>query len=509
MSFTSSAPGNFGGSPEKSQGGRAILVAVLAHVLIWSLGPALLFGNLHADTLEAAYWGRDLALGYSKHPPLATWMIDAVLRLGAPPVFSLMLLSQAGMAVAACFLWKSVRMFASNQTAGFAVLLFLASPAATLYAVQMNHNSLLAPFWGATLWFGLSFLEERRLVHAIGLGIVAGLGLVTKYEIVFLLASLVVLALATPRFRPAFACPASYVSVALFMLVAAPHVWWLQANGWPSMARALGAEKISNAATLNLSGVNAIVAMFTLFVSPVAILLATLWRRAPDDLARGPDLRGIALVLAFAPVAVLLLGGLASMQVLKPLWVLPLASSTAAGMALAFPAGSAGEGLGERASARILAGLSACLFAGFAIYLFVAGALGKPLAAYSADGRKLAAAVEALWASRQTDPLRCVVIAERKIGPSGVLFLKGRPDFVDFSSVNWASPRQITQCRRTGAVAVLAEPSTALDNFPAACRAGKQIFDLPTMPGMGGIIGPVELVYIPPEGTATCDAPAR
>ena len=56
--------------------------AVLIQVAIWTVGPALIFGNLHSDTLEAAYWGRDLALGYAKHPPLATWLIDAVLRLG-------------------------------------------------------------------------------------------------------------------------------------------------------------------------------------------------------------------------------------------------------------------------------------------------------------------------------------------------------------------------------------------------------------------------------------------
>ena len=51
-------------------GQSPILVATLAHLALWSISGALIFGNLHADTLEAAYWGRNLALGYAKHPPL-------------------------------------------------------------------------------------------------------------------------------------------------------------------------------------------------------------------------------------------------------------------------------------------------------------------------------------------------------------------------------------------------------------------------------------------------------
>ena len=482
-----------------------LAIAVLAHLALWSLAPGILFGNLHADTLEAAYWGRDLALGYAKHPPLATWLLDAALRSGLPPVFSLMLLSQVGMTVAAFYLWKSVRLYASPRTAALAVLLFLTSPAATIYGVQVNHNSLLSPFWAAAMYHGLAFLEERRWPDAIGLAIAAGLGLITKYEMAFLLASLVALAALVPRFRPAFATPASYACVGLFLVVVAPHVWWLQANGWPSASRAMGADKMHNVATLNLSGVNAIVGLFTLFVSPVAILYATMNRRAGTRDARGPDVKLIGQVLTFGPPVVLLAGALLTLQIVKPLWVLSLTSSVAAGLALLFGAGSRESGLSERTTARILACLSAAIFAGFTIYLLVAGAVGKPLAAYSADSRKLAAATLGIWTEHGEDPLRCVVIADRKIGPSGVLFLPGRPDFVDFSSPSWSTKRQIEACRKTGGVAVLASNTTELDNFPAACRGQTRRFDLPAMPGMGRVTWPFDLVYIPPEGS-TCDA---
>lgn len=511
MSARISTPANVDATGrERLFGQTPALAAGIAHLLIWTLGPALLFGNLHADTLEAAYWGRDLSLGYAKHPPLATWLIDGALRVGAPPVLSLMLLAQAAMAVAAWFVWKTVRLYASARSAGLAVLLFLISPAATIYAVQLNHNALLAPFWAASMYFGLAYLEERRPIHTAGLAIAASLGLMTKYEIAFLLVSLVALAGLVRRFRPAFRAPASYFCIGLFAVIAAPHIWWLEATGWPSAARALGAEKIRDAASLNISGVNAIVGLFTLFIAPGAILFVSMGRRSGPLAARGPDAKLIAQVLAFGPPLVLLAASLATLQIVKPLWVLALASSVAAGLSLLFRAGGVSGGFGERVSAQILISLSALVFAGFTAYLVAAGAVGKPLAAYSADGRALAAEMEKEWAAHSAAPLACVVIADRKIGPTGVLFLKGRPDFVDFSSPSWATPRQIGECRASGAIAALAEPSNALDHFPAACRAGKKRYDLPAMPGMGKSTWPVDIVYIPPEGAgAVCEVPAR
>ena len=39
---------------ERILGVSPILLAVLVQLAVWSIGPGLLFGNLHSDTLEAA-----------------------------------------------------------------------------------------------------------------------------------------------------------------------------------------------------------------------------------------------------------------------------------------------------------------------------------------------------------------------------------------------------------------------------------------------------------------------
>lgn len=480
-------------------------LAIVVQAVLWTLGPALIVGNLHGDTLEAAYWGRHWMLGYSKHPPITTWAIDAVLRSPAPPILGLMALSQLTVVVAAVYLWRAVRLFASAQTAALAMLMYLASPAATFYAVQINHNSMLSPFLAATAFYGLRYLEEGRLRDSIALGVAAGLGLWTKYEILFLLLSLAVLAAAVPHYRPAWGRRASYASVAIFALVAAPHVWWLAHNDWTSVFHAVDAAHVTDIPSLETSGQNLATGVFALCVAPALMLLATNVWRADDPLAGAPERPWIAWALGAGPPLVLVLGAIATYQVIKPLWLQPFCATTAGGLALLFPAGGLGQGLTERTSARISMAMSAIVFAGFACYLVVAGAIGQPLWAFSADTKPLAAATQAFWDAHGDGPLRCLVIADRKIGPSGVLWLKSRPDYLDFSTPNWSHPDQIAACRKVGGMALLAEKSPALQHFDATCIGARAKYDVTMMPGQGATKVPVEFVRILPEGAGgTC-----
>ncbi len=480
-------------------------IAVLVHAVLWTFGPALISGNLHSDTLEAAYWGRDLALGYSKHPPLTTWLIDFALRLGVYPIASLMLASQVTVAVAAVFVWKSVRLYASQQTAALAVAIFILSPAASFYAVQINHNSVLAPFYAATLYFGLIYLELGRWRDAIGLGIAVGLGVITKYEIAFAVAPLLVLAVVVPRFRETFSRPASYVSVLIFLAILAPHVWWLNENNWPSLSRALGSEKITDINAFNISLVNALVGALALLAVPTAVLLGTRRKRAEDDEIIRPDRERIAFVLLFVPIVGLLLSSIATWQVLKPLWVLPLTTSTAIGLALLFPAGAFGVGLSEKAIARFTIIVSGLVLVAFALYLMIAAAINRPLTAYSAETKALSEATERLWAKHSKSPLKCVVTVERKLGPSVVLWMRSRPDIVDFSSPSWGTPAHVEACAKTGGIALLVDAdATALKAFPNVCVDPDAQIQVRTVFNVGKMQWPVAMAYIPPAGSPSC-----
>ena len=67
-----------------------------------------------------------------------------------------------------------------------AVMITRLSPAATVYGVQVNHNSFLAAFWAAALFYGLAYLEGGRWRDAALFAVATGLGLLVKYEMAFI-----------------------------------------------------------------------------------------------------------------------------------------------------------------------------------------------------------------------------------------------------------------------------------------------------------------------------------
>ncbi len=481
-------------------------LAALAHALIWSVVPALLIGNMHQDTLEAAYWGSDYSWGYAEHPPLLSWVIGLALRIGHAPIFTLLLISQIGMVVAAAYVWRTVRLYAGPNSAAMAAMLTLISPAATVYGVQVNHNSFLAPFWAAALFYGLVYLEGGKWRDAALFAVATGLGLLVKYEMAFIVVCLFGLALFVPKFRPAFRRPATYVAILIAGAIIAPHVVWLAQNSGPSVAYALGRHKMTDAGRLAVSAGNALVGLFVLFAVPAVILLVANARCGAAERSAWRSARGaIGAALAFGPFLVMLVGVAATLQIAKPLWTTPMTSSSAVGLMLLFPLGDE-RASGERGIAKAIVLLSAVAMMGFLAYLFVAdivsAARGEPMVTYAADTRKLGAAVEDFWQAHTSEPLECIVIAQRALAPSPVLWTRSRPHYVDFIEGFWSTPSRIERCRKSGGIVILTHipgEQAIFDAFPAARSAPRLSVAVPAAFGFSGATWPVELIYLAPN----------
>ena len=481
-------------------------LAALAHGLIWSIVPALIIGNMHQDTLEAALWGGDLALNYPEQPPMLSWVIGLALRIGHAPIFTLLLISQIGMVVAAAYVWRTVRNYASRSSAAMAVMVTLISPTATVYGVQVNHNSFLAPFWAAALFYGLAYLEGRKWRDAALFAVATGLGLLVKYEMAFIVVCLFGLALVVPRFRAAFRRPATYLAVLIAGAIVAPHVASLVLNAAPSVSHALGKHRMSDAGGLAASAVNALVGLLILLAVPAIVLWVANARCGGSQRPAWRSERGtIGAFLAFGPFLVMLIGVVATFQIAKPLWTTPMVPSSAVGLALLFPLRS-DRACGERDLAKAIVLLSAVAMIGFLAYLFVAdvvtAARGEPMVTYAADTRKLGAAVEDFWKAHTSEPLECVVIAEYTLAASAVLWTPDRPHYVDFIQGLWSTPSRIARCRKSGGVAILTHipgEQAIFDSFPAA-RAGPRLsVAVPAAFGFSGAAWSVELVYLAPD----------
>ena len=144
--------------PQTRASRLALLLYYAAYFASWLLLPALLGEEPAHDNLEQLDWARHPALGYSKHPPLPTWVLwlfEQIFPTGVNLTYALGGLTVAAMLGCA---WYVTRCLLGGRLAWRATLL---CTVVTWYTLRMNfynHNSVLLATTAASF---------AALVHAL------------------------------------------------------------------------------------------------------------------------------------------------------------------------------------------------------------------------------------------------------------------------------------------------------------------------------------------------------
>ena len=469
------------------------------NALLWWLIPGLVLGNLHVDTLEAAFWTHDLAFGYWKHPPLLTWLIDLVFVPGPLSILSILFLSQIITISTTFFIWKTASEIGGQNASRLALVLFLTSPLASFYALQVNHNTVLAPFIAATLYFGHRYLETRSLESNVALGVAIGLGLLAKYEIIFALIPLIALALTIPRYRSAFFQIKSYGALLIALLILAPHLQWLSNHDWPSFKRATDSAPMTTKLDLLESLWGFFWGLITVIATPLLALAALninalkrLWDRQKNETQK------IGQIIVLAPLLGLIAASLITGQFVKALWLLPL------GPAIAIGLGAIGSDAAQKTSTKLnkiaFTGMTA-LFGLFWIYLSLGDLIARPHEAFFSNTAPLAKQVQKLWSAHQTKPLSCLLINEQKIGASPYLWLPSKPLVLEMPATPWGTKEHIADCEKSGAIVVsLDEGANVAKLFPRLCVKISEPIKIASLLGRNADFWPGQIAYLPPQG---------
>jgi 4-amino-4-deoxy-L-arabinose transferase-like glycosyltransferase len=482
---------------------------LLASLVLWAVLPGLYFGNLHTDTLEAAYWARDLAWGYSKHPPLVSWLISLILKPGSAPIFTFLVLGQGLAILSAYFVYALVDRMSGRGNAILAACMMMVTSVASFYAPQVNHNTVLIPFCAAVSFFGYRLLDRRELSDAVGLGIATGLGFITKYEIIFALVPLFVASIVVKRFRTVFLSAKMWLSILIAFGLVTPHLEWLSQHGWTSVSRAVGSAPLDGIAAAAFSLWGLLIGFLAVIASPV--LLIALSRRISALQSfltvRGNTIHQLGLCFLLTPLLAVVVASLATDQFVKALWMLPLTPSAMIGLALMVPKSSQHEAAVKQRDVRVAIGLSAALFVSFNLYLAVSEVIDKPVESYLADTRPVSDAAETLWRRHSAEPLSCIVADEGKIAISPVLWVESRPQILPLSSSDWLTKERREACTATGGIAVkfvLDGRFPIEETFPHACVNEAVHLHVGSVFGIAKTGWDAELIYIPPENHPDC-----
>lgn len=179
------------------------------------------------DNIEQLVWSRSLEWGYYKHPPLPTWLLSVPLRWSGPSAMVTAILGAVCTLTSLLIFTRLVQSIWGHRTGWLALL---AALCITFYNGRLNyynHNTtlMLCVSLSALCWWQI--LQTGRTRWWIGLGISAGLGMLSKYQYALVVIPSLFLIWQSRVWRDPQQLRALGWAVLTASLIFLPHLLWL------------------------------------------------------------------------------------------------------------------------------------------------------------------------------------------------------------------------------------------------------------------------------------------
>jgi 4-amino-4-deoxy-L-arabinose transferase-like glycosyltransferase len=209
-----------------------VILVLVAYVAVWTVYGVLAKGSqdVHADMAEAVAWSRELALGYSKHPPLSAWMVAAWFAIFPVTDWAFYLLAMTTVGIALWTAWRLAGDYLDPKKQVMALAMLMLIPFFNFHALKFNANTVLVPLWAATTLCFLRSYERRSAGWAALAGLFAAGAMLGKYWSIFLIVGLGIAALLDSRRAAYFRSPAPWITIAVGAVALTPHIVWLVAS---------------------------------------------------------------------------------------------------------------------------------------------------------------------------------------------------------------------------------------------------------------------------------------
>ncbi|MCG6872122.1 MAG: glycosyltransferase family 39 protein [Gammaproteobacteria bacterium] len=187
-------------------------------------------GSLAVDEAEQLLWAQlSWAWGYGEQPPLYNWLqLSAFSLLGSKLVAIVALKYTAFLLFTLLYAVLALGMLGEARRAALAVLcLFLIGEVFWEFPQARTHSVLVLVLVAATLLVCVRISDRPGLGNYLLLGLLAGVGALSKYNYLLFLAALVVALGSHPRYRPVLLDRRMLLAAAVMLVVLLPHGLWL------------------------------------------------------------------------------------------------------------------------------------------------------------------------------------------------------------------------------------------------------------------------------------------
>lgn len=209
-----------------------VLSAGLIILTLWRLWAREL-ANVDLFFDEAYYWGwaQTPDWGYYSKPPVVAWLIYLTTQLLGDNVFAVRLASillYSATAVVVFLLGLDLFRYSSNQRviALAGALGFSSLPIIAFGSWFITTDAPLIFFWSLTLFLYYRAVESQSWAMWLCVGLAAGMGLLSKYTMVFFVPCVLVHLFVSGRLLQKLRNPKLYCAAAVAFLIFLPNILW-------------------------------------------------------------------------------------------------------------------------------------------------------------------------------------------------------------------------------------------------------------------------------------------
>ncbi len=218
-----------------------IILAIASYCLAYALLRFNVSEVMDWDESEQFLNASVLKLGNERQAPLYSWIIyglDSFLDAKMQIIFALRYILMF------IFFFGFYQVSRSFFEAKYAVIALASLMLLPIYSYSINykltHTVLLIALSSIGLWIYTKLLANRSFLNYALLGVCFGLGIISKYNYLFLILCLVLASLGTKLGKETLLNKKVLVAITCTVIVIFPHIQWLINEGFPSVSHALG-----------------------------------------------------------------------------------------------------------------------------------------------------------------------------------------------------------------------------------------------------------------------------
>ena len=225
--------------------------------------------DLHRDEYLHLDQSNHLAWGYISVPPVTSW-IAYIIKLLGNGFFWVKFFPALFGALTIVIVWKIIEELKGNL---FALIL---GSLAILVSVILRINILFQPnsfdifFWTLLYYTIIKYISTNNSNWLFAMALTVGFGILSKYNIIFLLAGLLPALLLTEH-RKIFLNKKFYIGIVIVFIIMLPNIIWQYQHNYPTIHQL---QDLARTQLVNVKRMDFVKEQFIFFMSSLVIILA-------------------------------------------------------------------------------------------------------------------------------------------------------------------------------------------------------------------------------------------